>query len=86
MKQFLSLSFVLCLLLILPGCFCKKECGPVRSKPEKGCHPKGCYKRRPSRRQREVVQEEYLPAGYYDEDPMIGEEDYPVEERSDIME
>lgn len=77
MKQFLSLSFVLCLLLILPGCFCKKECGPARPKPEKRCQPKGCYKKkRRCVRQCDVVQEEY-PGEYYDQEPMM-EEDYMV--------
>lgn len=35
MKQFLSLSFMFFLLLVLPGCMCKKECHSKTAKQKK---------------------------------------------------
>ena len=92
MKQFLSLSFMFCLLLILPGCFCKKECRPAEPKREKRYYQKKSYNTKKQSRynKRKEAQDEYLPAEYYDEEPMMEQEEYVVpveqEEMTDVTE
>jgi|GEM_PF-6049418 len=81
MKQFLSLSFMLCLLLILPGCFCKKECHPAEPRREKRYYQKKSYNNKRQAKLKEA-QEEYVPEEYYDQEPVMSqqEEYMPVEE------
>jgi len=83
MKQFLSLSLMVFLLLLLPGCFCKKECNKHSSKREKRhCGKKRCYtkKKKQSMQKKQREEEMYAPEGEEYEEEYIAPYDEEMTE------
>lgn len=74
MKQFLSLSFMVLLLLTLPGCFCKKECNSSTKKSQQKREKKQNQKQSKYKKKQDY-EDTYVETEEYNQEPIMYEDD-----------